>query len=192
MFYLHCSLLFLPFQTFICRLPVFTTLNMATEVHCAYCFEILSSSLEQRGPLSLRQVEQLWKQWSTKSQTSESIKEDADADDSSGNAESHSAIYRPASVSRLLESSPEGGQQVDEEHLGDEARSLLGCLSWLEGFGCEREEQQQQALQHGLYGNVYINVNEAISNALQHAHPTDAILVCGSVFVIGEINGITS
>ncbi|TID14075.1 Dimethyl-sulfide monooxygenase [Venturia nashicola] len=33
---------------------------MATAAHCAYCFEVLSSALEKRQPLSFREVEDLW------------------------------------------------------------------------------------------------------------------------------------
>ena len=41
----------------------------------------------------------------------------------------------------------------------------------------------------GLQGNHYADVNTAIQAALQHAHAeNDLILVCGSVFVVGEVN----
>jgi AMMECR1 domain-containing protein len=36
---------------------------MASQAHCAYCFESLSASLEKRTPLSLPQVESLWTQY---------------------------------------------------------------------------------------------------------------------------------
>jgi dihydrofolate synthase/folylpolyglutamate synthase len=47
---------------------------------------------------------------------------------------------------------------------------------------------QSAAQEFGLKGNSYLNVNEAISNALTHATENDLILVCGSVFLIGEVN----
>lgn len=51
-------------------------------------------------------------------------------------------------------------------------------------------ELQQKASEHGLTGNVYANVNEAISAAQKEAQASDLIVVCGSVFLIGEIEGI--
>lgn len=41
---------------------------------------------------------------------------------------------------------------------------------------------------HGLSGHAYPEVNTAISAALAQAHKEDTILVCGSVFVVGEID----
>lgn len=38
---------------------------MATQAHCAYCFESLSASLEKRQPLSLAEVEELWDKYQT-------------------------------------------------------------------------------------------------------------------------------
>lgn len=40
---------------------------------------------------------------------------------------------------------------------------------------------------YGLKGNVFDNVNEAIDSAASHAHSDDLILVCGSVFLVGEV-----
>ncbi|PVI07000.1 hypothetical protein DM02DRAFT_381080 [Periconia macrospinosa] len=83
---------------------------MASQAHCAYCFEILSSSLEKRSPLTLRQVEQLWKQYTADpNEAAEDETEPSDSvEDSSENATpaSSSATYRPAAVSRLLAPSP--------------------------------------------------------------------------------------
>lgn len=39
-----------------------------------------------------------------------------------------------------------------------------------------------------LKGEAYENVNAAISKALQHAAKDDLILVCGSVFLVGEVD----
>ncbi len=36
---------------------------MATTGHCAYCFEVLVADLENRKPLSYRQVQDLWEQY---------------------------------------------------------------------------------------------------------------------------------
>jgi dihydrofolate synthase/folylpolyglutamate synthase len=51
-------------------------------------------------------------------------------------------------------------------------------------------ELQQKAGQHGLTGNVFAHVNEAISAAQKQAQVADLIVVCGSVFLVGEIEGI--
>jgi len=40
----------------------------------------------------------------------------------------------------------------------------------------------------GISGNTFPNVNVALENALQHAEKEDMILVCGSVFLIGEVD----
>ncbi len=49
------------------------------------------------------------------------------------------------------------------------------------------ESLQLQAESFGLKGALFKNVNEAIQNALSHAHKDDMILVCGSVFLVGEV-----
>ncbi|MEA3424934.1 MAG: folylpolyglutamate synthase/dihydrofolate synthase family protein [Bacteroidota bacterium] len=46
---------------------------------------------------------------------------------------------------------------------------------------------QQKAAGHLLIGNTYPNVNEALQHALAHAHKNDLVLVCGSVFLVGEV-----
>ena len=51
-------------------------------------------------------------------------------------------------------------------------------------------ELQKKASEHGLRGNIYTHVNEAISAAQKQAQVTDLIVVCGSVFLVGEIEGI--
>ncbi|KAF2630183.1 hypothetical protein BU25DRAFT_388500 [Macroventuria anomochaeta] len=68
---------------------------MATEAHCAYCFESLAASLEKRPALSLRQVEALWKKYNASSTTTDTVEADADPP------------AKPAAISRLL--SPASG-----------------------------------------------------------------------------------
>lgn len=51
----------------------------------------------------------------------------------------------------------------------------------------QQEQLQNAALQYGLRGNTFNNVNDAIANAKQNASTYDLILVCGSVFLVGEI-----
>lgn len=52
----------------------------------------------------------------------------------------------------------------------------------------EAESLKQQAASFGLAGNSFPDVNTALKNVLTHAHPDDLILVCGSVFLVGEVN----
>ena len=46
---------------------------------------------------------------------------------------------------------------------------------------------KEKAKEIGLKGETYPNVNEAIKAALTKATNKDMILVCGSVFLIGEV-----
>ena len=48
---------------------------MATEAHCAYCFESLSAAFERRQPLSLLQVEELWDDYS-RAEDEDGVEED--------------------------------------------------------------------------------------------------------------------
>ena len=47
---------------------------------------------------------------------------------------------------------------------------------------------KEKAEEHNLKGKVFIDVNEAIKEARAKAHEDDLILVCGSVFLVGEVN----
>lgn len=48
-------------------------------------------------------------------------------------------------------------------------------------------ELQQKAAAYNLNGNYFDNVNDAIAAAKLNAAPTDLIVVCGSVFLVGEV-----
>ncbi|MFI5133834.1 MAG: bifunctional folylpolyglutamate synthase/dihydrofolate synthase [Chitinophagales bacterium] len=52
------------------------------------------------------------------------------------------------------------------------------------------DELAMKAAKVGLNGATYSEVNNALHAALQHAHKDDLILICGSVFLVGEVNGI--
>ena len=54
----------------------------------------------------------------------------------------------------------------------------------------DANELQEKARVYGLQGNTYLTVNDAMAAAKKHAHTTDLIVVCGSVFLVGEIEGI--
>lgn len=45
----------------------------------------------------------------------------------------------------------------------------------------------EKAKNFNLYGGCFIEVNIALKNALTHANQDDLIIVCGSVFVVGEV-----
>lgn len=50
------------------------------------------------------------------------------------------------------------------------------------------EQLAEKAIQHHLQGHYYPDVNSALQSALQKAHNEDLIIVCGSVFVVGELD----
>ncbi len=47
---------------------------------------------------------------------------------------------------------------------------------------------QMKAQNHQLTGNTFNNIDEALQSALSKADKDDLILVCGSVFLVGEVN----
>lgn len=47
---------------------------------------------------------------------------------------------------------------------------------------------QQQAAAFELEGHIYPEVNKALKEAMSQAEKNDLILVCGSVFLVGEVN----
>ncbi|MDB5191348.1 MAG: bifunctional folylpolyglutamate synthase/dihydrofolate synthase [Segetibacter sp.] len=49
------------------------------------------------------------------------------------------------------------------------------------------EELQQQASLIGLHGHYFTTVTQAVKDAFTKAHAADLILVCGSVFIVGEV-----
>ena len=46
---------------------------------------------------------------------------------------------------------------------------------------------QQKANTFGLQGETFANVNEALKAAMVKASKEDLIVVCGSVFLVGEV-----
>jgi dihydrofolate synthase/folylpolyglutamate synthase len=54
----------------------------------------------------------------------------------------------------------------------------------------DANELQQKAGRHDLKGNTYQTVNAAIAAAKKQAQSNDLMVVCGSVFLVGEIEGI--
>lgn len=47
---------------------------------------------------------------------------------------------------------------------------------------------KQMGEENGLTGHSYIEVNEALKQAITNAQKDDLVLVCGSVFLVGEVN----
>lgn len=52
----------------------------------------------------------------------------------------------------------------------------------------DKEILQSKANQNGLLGNCFDNVNEAIVVAKKTANENDVIIICGSFFIVSEIN----
>jgi dihydrofolate synthase/folylpolyglutamate synthase len=50
------------------------------------------------------------------------------------------------------------------------------------------KELQQKASQHQLSGTSFPDVNKALKSAISEASEKDMIIVCGSVFVVGEVS----
>ena len=50
------------------------------------------------------------------------------------------------------------------------------------------DELMETAKKLNLQGDSFPDVNEALEFALQHAHPDDLVIVCGSVFLVGEVD----
>lgn len=70
-------------------------INMATQAHCAYCFEVISATFEKRKPLSLASVEDLWTSYETEADEEDIAMEDYQQHDTTNND------FTPASASRL-------------------------------------------------------------------------------------------
>ena len=49
-------------------------------------------------------------------------------------------------------------------------------------------ELQAKARSFSLEGNTYTNVNDALQAAISHAAPDDLVIVCGSIFLVAEVN----
>jgi dihydrofolate synthase/folylpolyglutamate synthase len=50
------------------------------------------------------------------------------------------------------------------------------------------QELAQQASEHGLTGHTYPDVNTALQDVKLKAHAKDLVIVCGSVFLVAEVN----
>ncbi|KAG9192373.1 hypothetical protein G6011_11107 [Alternaria panax] len=82
---------------------------MATQAHCAYCFESLVASLEKRPSLTLAQVEHLWAKYNSEPTTTSELEDETEAEQAEqaalGSAPADGS-YKPAAISRILASPP--------------------------------------------------------------------------------------
>jgi len=81
---------------------------MATQAHCAYCFESLVASLEKRPALSLAQVQTLWAKYTSDPTTTSELEDETEqeAADALARTTADALSYKPAAVSRILGSPP--------------------------------------------------------------------------------------
>ena len=108
---------------------------MATKAHCAYCFESLAASLENRSALSLRQVEALWKKYNAEPTTTEVT------------AEPGSGVHlpaKPAAVSRLLSPSSGSSSSATSTPSGSSSTSSAGTSVTSLGTALQKEESTQE------------------------------------------------
>lgn len=90
---------------------------MATQAHCAYCFESLAASLEKRSNLSLREVETLWAKYTEEPTTTDPLQAPEDSDPLSPQNAADPA-YKPAAISRLIAPSPATGSSSSVQSAG--------------------------------------------------------------------------
>ncbi|KAF2220065.1 AMMECR1 domain-containing protein [Elsinoe ampelina] len=69
---------------------------MATLAHCAYCFESLSATFEQRQPLTLPRVEELWDEYT------QAVAEADGPEDEQDTKSAGAPPAKPVAISRLL------------------------------------------------------------------------------------------
>lgn len=105
---------------------------MATEAHCAYCFESLAASLEKRPALSLRQVEALWKKYNAESTTTDTEIENGDS------------FAKPAAISRLLSPSSGSSSSAASTPSGTSSASSAGTSVTSLGSALQKEESAQE------------------------------------------------
>jgi len=75
-------------------------IKMATQAHCAYCFESLAASLEKRPGLSLPEVEALWSKYTADPTTHDALGS-PEGGDSASPPNASDPSHKPAAISRL-------------------------------------------------------------------------------------------
>jgi len=80
---------------------------MATQAHCAYCFESLVASFEQRQPLPLKQVHDLWTEYEQEhGRVDDAEEEDGDDAEMTDAEQGNESAAKPAAIPRLLNHTP--------------------------------------------------------------------------------------
>lgn len=105
---------------------------MATEAHCAYCFESLAASLEKRPALALRQVEALWKKYNAELTSTSTAEADVDSP------------AKPAAISRLLSPSSGSSSSAASTPSGASSASSAGTSVTSLGTALQKEESAQE------------------------------------------------
>ncbi|KAF1946477.1 hypothetical protein EJ02DRAFT_450568 [Clathrospora elynae] len=111
---------------------------MATQAHCAYCFESLAASLEKRPALSLHEVEALWAKYNTDPTITDALE-----DKSSLSPASADPSYKPAAISRILDSPSASAS-------GTRSSSLQSGASTPSGTGSTSSATSQSSSQSNL------------------------------------------
>ncbi|KAF2851203.1 hypothetical protein T440DRAFT_467935 [Plenodomus tracheiphilus IPT5] len=95
---------------------------MATQAHCAFCFETLTASLEKRPALSLPEVEALWSKYHrslTTTSPTDAAKSDVNNGSTSSTASSsntHSGVSTPGDAASGGSSANSSTSSLNEEH----------------------------------------------------------------------------
>lgn len=75
---------------------------MATPAHCVYCFECLAATFEDRQPLPLAQIEELWSEYKRSDDDGDNASLDGEYDEMTDADVPEAPSAKPAAISRLL------------------------------------------------------------------------------------------
>ncbi|KAK1917179.1 hypothetical protein P3342_012024 [Pyrenophora teres f. teres] len=102
---------------------------MATQAHCAYCFESLAASLEKRPALSLAQVQTLWAKYTSEPTTTSELEDETEQEEADALARkaAEASPYRPAALfeSTEREFNPSGGASETPSSLTSQSSTDL-------------------------------------------------------------------
>ncbi|CBX98433.1 hypothetical protein IAQ61_010523 [Plenodomus lingam] len=95
---------------------------MATQAHCAFCFETLAASLEKRPGLSLPEVEALWSKYnrslisSSPSNSSDPLPPGTSTPSTAPSSTTHSGLSTPGDSASAASSANSSTSSLNEEH----------------------------------------------------------------------------
>jgi len=130
---------------------------MATQAHCAYAFECLAATFEQRQPLSLAQVDHLWKQYQTGDTEADQADSGAQDDDEVGDEEmtdvedGYSTPAKPAAISRLLNKDGPASAGSSSSSLPSMKSSSSSTPSSSSGVATPASSSSSQSAKRGGY-----------------------------------------